>query len=131
MKKYTKRDGGIGGNKTINEVKECILQDMRYFLFENKTAIAELSFKINRHSKIGDGMLDDFLFDNMYNKHFPVAYDDLIEWTKQEPMLLNKIIYPTRLSENFGILRILEENVLNYLKAWFYTKLDMLVDELK
>ena len=136
MKKQRKRREGrgsraIGGNRTIDEVKVCILRDMRRFLRENRASVVALGFKVDRDSIIGVGHLDDFLFENMYYKYFPMAYDDFIEWTKQEPLLVGKIFHPSISLDSGGILGLLEHNVSNYLKAWFYTKLDGLVEELR
>jgi len=131
MKKQRKRREAIGGNRTIDEVKLCILRDMKRFLRENRESVVALGFKIKKESFIGKSMFDDFLFENMYYKYFPIAYDDLIEWTKQEPVLVSKIIQPACFREDGGILDILEGNIISYLKAWFYTKLEGLVDELK
>jgi hypothetical protein len=131
MKRQRKRCEAIGGNRTIDEVKLYILRDMRRFLRENRESVVALNFKIKKESFIGKSMFDDFLFENMYYKYFPIAYDDLIEWTKQEPVLVGKIIQPAKFPEESGILGMIEGNIISYLKAWFYTKLEGLVEELR
>jgi hypothetical protein len=136
MKKLRKRCEGqgsraIGGNRTIDEVKVCILRDMRKFLKENRASVVALGFKIKKESFIGKSMFDDYLFENLYYKYFPVAYDDLIEWTKQEPLLVGKIFQPSINLDSGGIIGLLEHNIILYLKEWFYTKLGGLLDELR
>lgn len=116
---------------TINQTKNLILKEARKLFRKNIETIKALNFKVDDHSSIGESMLDDYLNDIIYFKYMPTAYNDLIEWTRQEPILISKILPPSIYREDENILNILIGNTANYLKIWFYSKLDNLVNELR
>lgn len=117
--------------KTLAQTKVVLLAEVKKFLSEHIEELEELDFKVDNSSRIGGELLDDYVFEMMYYKHIPVAYDDLIEWTKQDPILMGPPIPPSFHTQEDGILSILKTNINNYLKAYVLERLPDLVGLVK
>lgn len=119
--------------KSFECIKQAILRDIRKVLAENREALIACDFQIGEKTRVGKNgeMFDDLLFETIYYGYIPVAYDDLIGLTRQEPVLVGSLIPSVWNLDNSSVLKIIRNNVINYLKAWVYERVGDLAKELR
>jgi hypothetical protein len=114
-------------HNTLQSTKEKLWQDVIGFLEKNINDVKANNFKITKTTKIGYNkecevkeMFDDILAEKIFDSYMPISYDEIVEWTKEEPMLIDSQIQPCFCGEDISILAMLKSNIANYLKIYIY-----------
>lgn len=109
-------------NQPISQAKQSLVADVQKHLERNIVDVAKNNYKLKGISRLGRNreMLDDFLSGKIQNCYMPVTYDHIIEWTRQEPLIIERPIHPCFFNEESGVLAIIRSNIHNYLKQYAY-----------
>jgi len=116
----------------FSKIKYELLKEIKEFLIINIKDVQKVNFRIDEKSEIGGEMFGDYVFETIYYKYIPLSYDDIISWTKEEPILIYSFI-PQSCCENeeITVLTLLKRNIQNYLKRYVMNSLNRVIEDVK
>ena len=110
-------------SQTIDQAKESLVNEVIKLLERNMKDVQKNNYRIHNKTKIGKGreMFTDIVWEKILNKYMPITYDEIIAWTKQEPLLIERPMQPCFYREGEdSIIAIIRSNIGNYLKQYVY-----------
>jgi len=110
---------------TIHEAKVEFLREVESHLREHIETLRGNDFRITKKTDINGDYFTDYLTDTIVASYLPTSYDDMIEWTKQDPVIIEATDYVVDCLKftSSSILCCVRNNIIVYLKNYVYCNL--------
>ena len=118
---------------TIHQAKLEFLHEVEEYLRAHIEMLRGDDFKITKKTDINGEYFTDYLTDTIVASYLPTSYNDMIEWTKQDPVIIEATDYVVDCLEftSGSILCCVRNNIIVYLKNYVYCNLRAVMKRLE